>query len=181
MTWTMTATQTTTNYQTPPTTPAFLPVAVNLMRRKWLLALGDAARLDELTQQAWLYYLEGWGDPPASYERDDQIHVWNVGKLASRLNGWCKKLYHRKQRELPLQDDLSTEDYRGGHSDGIEMTDVLDLIGATMTDEEAACVFFRASGYEDNKVQEILGMTPSAYRVKLHRLRARMKDHASRQ
>lgn len=132
-----------------------------------------------MTQQAWYYTLEGLGTPPAKYTREDQLYVWHVGKLVSKLNAWCRKLYLRRQREYPLRENISPEDYHDTRSNGPDLVDVLDLIDTTLTDDEAACVFFRAAGYPDDRTQEILGMSPSAYRVRLHRLRSRMKTHAS--
>lgn len=89
-------------------------------------------------------------------------------------------MYLRRQREYPLYENLSPEDFHDRRSNGAEMVDVLDLIDQELSEDEAACVFFKAAGYGEDKVQEILGISPTTYRVRLHRLRHRMKTNAAK-
>jgi hypothetical protein len=141
-----------------------------VIHRRWGASLAKLIDSDDLFQQAWVFLLEGVGEPPKGLT-DRGRQVWEIGQLTGRLNAWCRKMYRRVRHEAPL---VHTDFEGDAETDGYDWVEALDLARSVCTDDELLCVYFRVSGYRGADAQEILGLTEPAYRKRLQRLRERL-------
>lgn len=144
-------------------------MAASIVKRRWSGTLATVVDPDDFDQQAWLIFLEGIPAPPPGVN----VAVWQVGRIASRLHAWARRLFRRVQREVAWPEDL---DFAGPSQDAEGFLDTLAAAEVMCSPEELACVYFKFLGHRESQAQEILGITQEAYRQRLHRLRTRLSD-----
>lgn len=147
-------------------------MAASIVKRRWLGTLATVVDHEDFDQQAWVIFLEGLPIPPAGVNPA----VWEVGRIASRLHAWARRLYRRVQREVAWPEDL---DFSGPSQDAEGFLDAVAAAEVMCSPEELACVYFKFLGYRESQSQEILGITQEAYRQRLHRLRTRLSNARS--
>lgn len=139
-----------------------------MVQRRWGSALAKLLDPEDYRQEAWVYFLEGLPPPPVGV----QAAVWEVGKIAGKLHGMCRKTYRRVSREAPWPEDFDQDP--GAEESAEKWLDAVSLAETRCTPDELACVYFRFAGYRGNQAQEILGINEDAYRKRLQRLRDRL-------
>jgi hypothetical protein len=140
-----------------------------LIRRRWSTSLAKVLDPEDYEQQAWVYFLAL--EPPPKSLPEATRDVWITGRLMGRLHAWCRGIYRRIRREAELATE--PESLRAG---GFLWIDALETAESICTEDELVCVYFRAAGYRNDQVQEILGITSDAFRKRLQRLQDRVAD-----
>ena len=127
---------------------------------------------DDLLQEM---LLQIWRSLP-NFKQQAQIDTWAYRVALNTALGWDRK---RKRRDVKLPrgaiDDLATlAESQSGTADSEQR--ILDQFIATLSDSQRAVLLLFMDDMPQDASAKILGISPAAYRVRVHRLKKKFEE-----
>ena len=127
---------------------------------------------DDLLQEI---LLQIWRSLP-SFQQQAQIDTWAYRVALNTALGWERKR-KRRDEKLPRDriDDLTTLPESQSSTADTEQR-ILDLFVATLSDSDRAVLLLFMDDMPQDAPAKILGISPAAYRVRVHRLKKKFQE-----
>ena len=127
---------------------------------------------DDLLQEM---LLQIWRSLP-NFKQQAQIDTWAYRVALNTALGWDRK-WKRRDEKLPRDriDDLATLAESQSNTADAEQR-ILDQFVATLSNSERAVLLLFMDDMSQDASAEVLGISPAAYRVRVHRLKKKFQE-----
>ena len=127
---------------------------------------------DDLLQEM---LLQIWRSLP-NFKQQAQIDTWAYRVALNTALGWDRK-WKRRDEKLPCDriDDLATLAESQSNTADAEQR-ILDQFVATLSNSERAVLLLFMDDMSQDASAEVLGISPAAYRVRVHRLKKKFQE-----